>query len=64
MLFNHQRFREVEKMNKNTIILIIVLLVLGILIGYFVLPILVKSAATTGENVFGSSSGISPPAMP
>ncbi len=51
-------------MNKNTIILIIVVLVIGVLIGYFVLPILVKSAATTGENVFGSSSGITPPTMP
>jgi hypothetical protein len=51
-------------MNKNTIILLIALLVIGILIGYFLLPVLVKSMTTTGEGVFGSSSGISPPAMP
>jgi flagellar basal body-associated protein FliL len=51
-------------MNKNIIILIIVLLVIGILIGYFLLPVLVKSLTTTGGNVFGSSSGMTPPTMP
>lgn len=51
-------------MNKDTIVLIVAFLVIGILIGYFVLPSLVKSFTTTGQNVFGSSSGITPPTMP
>jgi hypothetical protein len=51
-------------MNKDTTVLIIVVIVIGILIGYFVLPILVKSATTTGQGVFGSSSGITPPTLP
>jgi len=53
-----------DKMNKNTIVLIIVFLVIGILIGYFIFPSLVKSLTSTGQNVFGSSSGIAPPALP
>jgi len=51
-------------MNKNTIILLITLLVIGILIGYFILPVLIKSFTATGQGVFGSSSGISPPTLP
>ena len=51
-------------MDKNTIVLIIAFLIIGILIGYFVLPIIVHSFTTSGQNVFGSSSGASPPSMP
>lgn len=51
-------------MDKNTIVLLIAFLVIGILVGYFVLPILVNSSTTTGQGVFGSSSGITPPEMP
>lgn len=52
-------------MKTNTIILIIVIfLVIGILIGYLVLPSIVQSAGGIGENVFGSSSGVEPPPMP
>lgn len=51
-------------MNKNAIVLIIAVIVIGILIGYFILPILVKSATATGQGVFGNSSNIAPPAMP
>jgi len=51
-------------MERNTIILIVIALIIGILIGYFLLPILVKSFASTGQNVFGSSSGITPPPLP
>ena len=52
---------ELIFMNKNTIVLLIAFLVIGILFGYFVLPILVKSFTATGQGVFGSSSGITPP---
>ena len=51
-------------MDKNTTVLIIAVIVIGILIGYFVLPILIKSFTITGQGVFGSSSGITPPVLP
>ncbi len=52
-------------MKTSTIIIIIVVLAIGILIGYIILPILFESAgAGIGENVFGSSPGVSPPSMP
>jgi hypothetical protein len=51
-------------MDKNAIALIIIFLVIGILVGYFLLPIIVHSLTTSGGNVFGSSSGASPPPMP
>ena len=50
-------------MDKKIIILIIVILVIGIIIGYFILPILTQPIGI-GEEVFGSSSGISPPTLP
>lgn len=50
-------------MNRNTIILIIVVLVIGILIGIFVLPSLLQSGSGL-ENVFGPSSGMTPPELP
>jgi len=51
-------------MKTSIIILIIIVLVIGILIGYLILPTLVQSAGGIGENVFGSSPGVSPPPMP
>jgi hypothetical protein len=51
-------------MDKNAIALIIAFLIIGILIGYFLLPIIVHSLTTSGGNVFGSSNGASPPPMP
>jgi len=51
-------------MNKNMlIILIVVILLIGILIGFFVLPILTQPTGV-GEGVFGSATGVSPPSMP
>jgi flagellar basal body-associated protein FliL len=50
-------------MNNKIIILIIVILVIGIIIGYFLLPVLSQSAGI-GQEVFGNSSGVSPPSLP
>jgi|GEM_PF-3290618 hypothetical protein len=53
-------------MKIKTIILIIILLAIGILIGYFVLPILFRPSTTgIGEGVFRAPpSNVSPPQMP
>jgi hypothetical protein len=50
-------------MNKKIIILILAVLVIGIIIGYLILPYITQPIGI-GEEVFGSSSGISPPALP
>ena len=50
-------------MDKKIIILIVIILIVGIVIGYFVLPLLAQPSGI-GEEVFGTSSGVSPPALP
>jgi flagellar basal body-associated protein FliL len=52
-------------MNKNMIILlIIIVLVVGIILGYFLLPTLMNASGGVGEEVFGTSTSTSPPALP
>ena len=50
-------------MDKKIIIMIVIILIVGIIIGYFVLPLLAQPAGI-GEEVFSSSGGVSPPALP
>jgi len=51
-------------MDRNKIILlIIVVLLIGILLGLFIIPTLLQSGGGLG-SVFGPSSGMSPPEMP
>jgi len=50
-------------MDKKIIILIITILVIGIIIGYFVLPFLTQTTGI-GTDVFGNASGVSPPSLP
>ena len=52
-------------MRSSTVILIVIIvLALGIIIGYLILPSLVQSTEGIGGNVFGSSPGVSPPTLP
>jgi len=50
-------------MDRKIIILIIAILVIGIVIGYFVLPLLTQPTGI-GTDVFGNASGVSPPSLP
>jgi type IV secretory pathway TrbL component len=53
------------KISKAIIVLIMIVLAIGILVGYFVLPMILKqSTAGLGESVFGTARGISPPPLP
>lgn len=52
-------------MNKNMIILlVIIVLVTGIILGYFLLPTLMNASVGVGQEVFGKSASTSPPALP
>jgi hypothetical protein len=51
-------------MESDKMVLIIFALIIGILIGYFILPALFQTTTGVGEGVFGTSTSVSPPTMP
>jgi flagellar basal body-associated protein FliL len=52
-------------MNKKMIIaIILIVLVVGIVVGYFLLPTLMQTTGGAGQEVFGNPGSVSPPALP
>jgi hypothetical protein len=50
-------------MNRKIIILIVAILIIAVIVFYFALP-LSTQAAGIGKEVFGNSSGATPPSLP
>ena len=52
-------------MNKKMIIaLVVIVLIVGIVVGYFLLPYIMQASGGVGEEVFGNPGTVSPPALP